>query len=91
MKTSTTSRIGDIDVHYTIEGDGQWITLAHSLACDGSMWDEQAALLSQNYRVLRYDARGHGKTTRNWPMTCMGCSSTWASPARTGWASRWAA
>jgi 3-oxoadipate enol-lactonase len=63
MKTSATSRIGDIDVHYTIEGEGPWITLAHSLACNVSMWDEQAALLSKNYRVLRYDARGHGKTT----------------------------
>jgi 3-oxoadipate enol-lactonase len=63
MKTSATTRIGDIDVHYTIEGEGPWITLAHSLACDVSMWDEQAALLSKNYRVLRYDARGHGKTT----------------------------
>lgn len=63
MKTSATTRIGDIDVHYTIEGEGPWITLAHSLACDVSMWDAQAALLSQNYRVLRYDARGHGKTS----------------------------
>lgn len=65
MKTSATTRIGDIDVHYTIEGGGEgpWITLAHSLACDLSMWDEQAALLSQNYRVLRYDTRGHGKTS----------------------------
>jgi 3-oxoadipate enol-lactonase len=63
MKTSASTRIGDIDVHYTIEGEGPWITLAHSLACDVSMWDEQAALLSKDYRVLRYDARGHGKTT----------------------------
>ncbi len=63
MKTSASTRIGDIDVYYTIEGEGPWITLAHSLACDVSMWDKQAALLSQNYRVLRYDARGHGKTT----------------------------
>ena len=63
MKTFATTRIGDIDVHYTIEGEGPWITLAHSLACDSSMWDEQADLLSKNYRVLRYDTRGHGQTS----------------------------
>ncbi len=63
MKTSASTRTGDIDIHYTIEGEGPWITLAHSLGCDVSMWDEQAALLSANYRVLRYDARGHGKTS----------------------------
>ena len=59
MKT----RIGDIDVHYTIEGSGPWITLAHSLGCDTTMWDAQAALLAPNYTVLRYDARGHGQTS----------------------------
>ena len=63
MKTSATTRIRDIDVHYTIEGEGPWITLAHSLACDTAMWDGQADLLSKKYRVLRYDARGHGQTT----------------------------
>lgn len=63
MTISDTTHIGDIDVHYTIEGEGPWITLAHSLACNLSMWDAQAALLSQNFRVLRYDARGHGETS----------------------------
>ena len=59
MKT----RIGDIDIHYTVEGSGPWITLAHSLGCDSSMWDEQAALLAPNYTVLRFDARGHGQSS----------------------------
>lgn len=63
MKTSATTRIRDIDVHYTIEGEGPWITLAHSLACNVSMWDEQVALLAKSYRVLCYDARGHGATS----------------------------
>ncbi|MBI4193942.1 MAG: 3-oxoadipate enol-lactonase [Betaproteobacteria bacterium] len=52
-----------IDIHYTIEGDGPWVTLSHSLACNLGMWDEQAKVLSKNYRVLRYDTRGHGETT----------------------------
>ena len=59
MKT----RIGDIDIHYTIEGSGPWITLSHSLGCDISSWDAQAALLAPHYTVLRFDSRGHGQTS----------------------------
>jgi 3-oxoadipate enol-lactonase len=52
-----------IDVNYSIEGEGPWITLSHSLACDLHMWDEEAKRLSGRYKVLRYDTRGHGKTS----------------------------
>jgi 3-oxoadipate enol-lactonase len=52
-----------IDIHYTIEGEGPWVTLSHSLACDLHMWDEEAKRLSKRYKVLRYDTRGHGKTS----------------------------
>ena len=51
-----------IETHYTIEGDGPWLTMSHSLACNSSMWDEQAKLLSRRFKVLRYDTRGHGGT-----------------------------
>jgi len=34
--------------------------LSHGLATDLTMWDELAAALKDRYRVLRYDARGHG-------------------------------
>lgn len=52
-----------IETHYTIEGDGPWLTLAHSLASNSSMWDEQARLLSRRFKVLRYDTRGHGQSS----------------------------
>jgi 3-oxoadipate enol-lactonase len=51
-----------IDINYTLEGDGPLVTLSHSLACNLSMWDEQARALGR-YRVLRYDTRGHGQTS----------------------------
>ena len=34
--------------------------LAHGLATDLTMWDELTEALKDRYRVLRYDARGHG-------------------------------
>lgn len=52
-----------IDIHYTIEGDGPIVTMSHALGCNLSLWDGQANVLSSRYRVLRYDARGHGQTS----------------------------
>jgi len=52
-----------IEINYEIEGDGPVVTFSHSLACNLSMWDEQARALRGRYRVLRYDTRGHGQTS----------------------------
>jgi 3-oxoadipate enol-lactonase len=41
-------------------GRGPWVMLAHGLATDLTMWDELTEALKDHYRVLRYDARGHG-------------------------------
>lgn len=51
-----------IELHYTVEGEGPWMTLSHSLACDSSMWDPQMALLTKRFKVLRFDTRGHGQS-----------------------------
>lgn len=49
---------------YRLEGheDKPVAMLAHSLGCDHSLWDGQVAGLLSGFRVLRYDARGHGAT-----------------------------
>src|SRR5512134_2240791 len=52
-----------IDINYEIEGEGPVVTFSHSLGCDLSMWDEQVRALRPRYRVLRYDTRGHGRTS----------------------------
>ncbi|MBM3373094.1 MAG: alpha/beta fold hydrolase [Betaproteobacteria bacterium] len=50
-----------IELQCFIEGEGPWVTLSHSLACNSSMWDVQAKLLvASGYKVLRFDTRGHG-------------------------------
>ena len=56
-------RTNDIETNYVIEGEGPWLTMSHSLACNLSMWDEQAKLLSGRLKVLRYDTRGHGASS----------------------------
>ena len=52
----------DVEFDTKLEGpDGApVVTLSHSLCCDLTAWDELAADLKQDYRVLRYTLRGHG-------------------------------
>lgn len=47
---------------YRLDGrdDRPAIIFSHSLGVDHGQWDKQAADLLPNYRVLRYDLRGHG-------------------------------
>ena len=52
-----------ITIHYRVEGSGPWVTLSHSLTCDLTMWDALAVALAPTFTVLRYDTRGHGKTS----------------------------
>jgi len=53
-----------INFHYELAGPASApvVTLSHSLAADLSMWDPQMKALTEKYRVLRYDMRGHGGT-----------------------------
>ena len=52
-----------IEINYEVEGNGPWITLSHSLACNLHMWDDQMELLTIRFKVLRFDTRGHGQST----------------------------
>jgi 3-oxoadipate enol-lactonase len=49
-------------LHTLRQGDGPPLVLAHSLGCDATLWDELVAGLSR-FAVLRYDARGHGRSS----------------------------
>jgi 3-oxoadipate enol-lactonase len=58
--------VNGISTHYVTGGadDAPWVTMSHSIAADHTFWEAQAAALAAaGYRVLRYDTRGHGKST----------------------------
>ncbi len=42
--------------------DAPALLFSNSLGTDLAMWDPQASALSQEFRVLRYDTRGHGQS-----------------------------
>ncbi len=52
-----------IEINYEIEGDGPWLTMSHSLACNLHMWDPQMPVLTGKFKVLRFDTRGHGQSS----------------------------
>ncbi|HET8526357.1 MAG TPA: alpha/beta hydrolase [Actinomycetota bacterium] len=48
-------------------GDGPSIAFLHPGLWDSRTWDEQFGLFSESYRVVRYDARGYGRSGRPEP------------------------
>lgn len=51
-------------INYRIDGPegAPWLTMSNSLATTHRMWDPQMAAFTKQYRVLRYDKRGHGES-----------------------------
>ena len=54
--------VNNISMNYEVAGDGKWLTLIHGAGDNLEAWWNQVPTLSQSYRVLTYDVRGHGQT-----------------------------
>jgi 3-oxoadipate enol-lactonase len=54
-----------VSLHYRLEGPehAPVLVMSNSLGTDHTMWDPQMPALLQRFRVLRYDTRGHGKSS----------------------------
>jgi 3-oxoadipate enol-lactonase len=52
-------------IHVQVEGpaDAPVLILSNSLGTNLHMWDDQAPALSQQFRLVRYDRRGHGQSS----------------------------
>ena len=57
-------RVQGGELYYEAEGDGVAVVLVHGLARDARMWDDQVPALKDIARVVRYDVRGFGRSTR---------------------------
>ena len=54
------AHVNGVDLYYQTYGEGFPVVLAHGYCTSINLWDHQIPLLSQRYRVIAYDARGHG-------------------------------
>jgi len=50
------------ELYYEIAGSGEPVVLIHGGFGDRRMWDDQFEVLARDYRVLRYDHRGFGRS-----------------------------
>ncbi len=60
----TIVELGGLPIHYRIDGpkDGMPVVFSNSLGTDFRSWDALMPHLPQDWRILRYDTRGHGLT-----------------------------
>jgi 3-oxoadipate enol-lactonase len=57
-------RVKDVELAYRFDGpqSGRVVMMSNSLMSDHTMWDVTVPALTDRYRVLRYDTRGHGQS-----------------------------
>lgn len=54
-----------IELYYEDQGSGQPVVLIHGYPLDGHSWERQTReLLAQGYRVITYDRRGFGQSSK---------------------------
>jgi len=58
------ANVNNVALNYEVSGNPEnpWLTFSNSLATNLHMWDDQAAALSDDFHILRYDKRGHGES-----------------------------
>ncbi len=54
--------IGEARLYYELAGEGQPLILIHAGVADSRQWDREFVHFARDFRVLRYDLRGYGKS-----------------------------
>ena len=57
-----TAKINGINIYYESHGDGFPLVLAYGIGGNTTEWEPQIPVLSQRYRLIVWDPRGHAQT-----------------------------
>ena len=55
-------QIDNARLYYETAGQGVPLVMIHAGVADSRQWDNEFAFFAPNYRVVRYDMRGYGKS-----------------------------
>ncbi|MFC1989067.1 alpha/beta fold hydrolase [Chloroflexota bacterium] len=55
-------RVNNIELYYEVHGQGYPVVFLHGFKDAVEMWKPQLSVFSQDYRLIIYDARGHGQS-----------------------------
>jgi 3-oxoadipate enol-lactonase len=58
------AQLGTAAIHYEVAGEGPLIVLLHEIGGTLDTWTDVATALAPQFRTLRYDQRGAGKSSR---------------------------
>lgn len=61
----TIMHVNDLQLFYTMDGEGICLLFIHEVATDHRLWRRQCEYFSTRYRVISVDALGHGQI--EWP------------------------
>ncbi len=56
------AKINEATIYYEVVGEGKPLLLIHGLPINSRMWDKQVEELSKQYKVIRFDLPGYGKS-----------------------------
>jgi len=57
-------KVNGITMHYKIQGCGEPLILVHGVGSWLEAWDGVALQLRDRFRIVSFDLRGHGKSSR---------------------------
>lgn len=60
--SSGMAEVNGTRLYYEVAGSGDPVVLVHAFTLDTRMWNDQFESLARDFRVIRYDARGFGKS-----------------------------
>jgi pimeloyl-ACP methyl ester carboxylesterase len=66
-RASTANGFAEVNgarLYYEIAGAGDSLVMLHGHLIDSGQWDDQFEVFARHYRVVRYDARGFGRSSK---------------------------
>lgn len=60
VETALSFNSDGVSIQYAVHGDGEPLVLIHGFAGDDDQWSSYVEPLSENFRIITMDCRGHG-------------------------------